>query len=74
MPHHVGDQMIDPALLFEKAQLQQGMHIADFGCGRTGHLLFPATRILGERGLIYGIDILKDVLQVVSKRAASLYT
>lgn len=71
MPHHSGDQMVDPGLLFQKAQLQPGMHIADFGCGRTGHIVFPATRIIGEKGIVYAVDILKDVLEVVSKRAAS---
>ena len=71
MPHHSGDQMIDPSLLFQKAHIQPGMHIADFGCGRTGHLIFPATKIIGEHGLVYAVDILKDILEVLTKRAAS---
>lgn len=71
MPYHSGDQLVDPALLFEKAHIQPGMHVADFGCGRTGHLVFPVTKILGERGLVYAVDILKDALELVQKRAAS---
>lgn len=69
--HHAGNHMIDPSLLFEKAQLQPGMHIADFGCGRTGHIVFPAARVIGERGAIYAVDILKPVLEEINKRAAS---
>lgn len=71
MPHHSGDQLVDPQLLFQKAQLQPGMHIADLGCGRTGHLVFPASRIIGKQGLVYAVDILKDVLTLIQKRAAS---
>ena len=71
MPYHSGNQLVDPLLLFEKVQLQPGMHIADFGCGRTGHVIFPATKVLGETGLIYAVDILKEVLEVIHKRAAS---
>lgn len=70
MPYHSGNQMVDPQLLFQKAQLQPDMHVADFGCGRTGHLVFPATKIIGERGVVYAVDILKNVLEEIKKRAA----
>lgn len=68
MSYHHGNQLIDPPLLFEKAQLQSGMCVADFGCGRTGHLVFPAAHIVGERGIVYAVDILKDVLDAIEKR------
>lgn len=61
--------MIDPQMLFRKGQIQQGMHIADLGCGRTGHIVFPASNIIGEEGIVYAVDILKDVLKIVRKRA-----
>lgn len=61
--------MVDPELLFQKAQIQPGMHIADLGCGRTGHIVFPASKIVGEDGLVYAVDIVKEILQVVNKRA-----
>ena len=59
--------MVDPQLLFEKAQLQPGMHIADLGCGRLGHIVFPALKFVGETGLIYAVDILKDVLEDIKQ-------
>ncbi len=62
--------MIDAALIFEKSHLQPGMHIADFGCGRTGHIVFSASLRVGEMGIVYAVDILKDVLEEVRKRAA----
>lgn len=67
--HHTGDQLIEPALLFQKAHMQAGMHIADFGCGRTGHIIFPALHIIGSGGVIYGVDILKEALESISRRA-----
>lgn len=67
--YHSGNQLIDPQLLFQKAQLRPGMRLADLGCGRTGHLVFPASMIAGERGLVYAVDILKDVLENIKKRA-----
>ena len=69
MTYHSGNQLVDPQMLFEKSHLQPGMHVADLGCGRTGHIVFPAAQIIGERGVVYAIDILKDVLQNIVKRA-----
>lgn len=69
MTYHTGNQLIDPYIIFGKAQLQPSMHIADFGAGRTGHLVFPAAKIIGEHGVVYAVDILKDVLESIKKRA-----
>lgn len=70
MSYHSGNQLVDPYVLFEKAQLHQGMHVADFGCGRTGHMVFPAALVVEDKGLVYAVDILKDCLENVQKRAA----
>lgn len=67
--YHSGNQLINPQLLFAKAQLHKNMYIADFGCGRTGHIVFPAAKIIGDHGIIYAIDIIKDVLENIIKRA-----
>lgn len=63
-------QLIDTGIIFAKAHLQPGMHVADFGSGKTGHIVFPAAAILGERGLIYAVDIMKPTLENISRRAA----
>ena len=69
MPYHTGNEMVDPYLLFKKAHMQSGMHVADFGCGRTGHIIFPGAMILGEDGVMYAVDVLKDVLEIIEKRS-----
>ena len=69
MTYHSGNELVDPHVLFDKAHLQPGMHVADFGCGRTGHIVFPAAVRLTERGAVYAVDVLKDVLEGIRKRA-----
>lgn len=69
MSYHSGNQLVDPKQLFEKSELRAGMHIADFGCGRTGHVVFPASLVVGEKGVVYAVDVLKEVLESVKKRA-----
>lgn len=69
MSYHAGNQLVDPKLIFQRAQLQPGMHVADFGCGRTGHIVFPASLQVTSNGVVYAVDILKDVLNNIQKRA-----
>ena len=68
--YHAGNKLIDPDLLFQTVGLQGGMHTAVFGTGRTGHIVFPAARIVGENGIVYAVDIMRDILKIIQKRAA----
>jgi len=69
MSYHSGIHLIDPHALLAKARVIEGAHVIDFGCGRTGHVVFPASKIVGERGAVYAVDVLKNVLDSVRKRA-----
>jgi ubiquinone/menaquinone biosynthesis C-methylase UbiE len=62
--------MVDVEEVSAYVQVFSGMHIADFGCGRTGHLTFPIAKMIGDTGIMYAVDILKDVLENIRKRAA----
>jgi len=61
--------LLKPALIFEKIGLSSGMRVADLGCGRTGHLVFPAAKKVGDLGLVYAVDILKEVLLGIKSQA-----
>lgn len=65
----MSNQLVDAQLLLQKAHLQKEMHVADFGCGRTGQMTYPAATIVGERGVVFAVDILKDVLDSIYKGA-----
>ena len=45
MVDHVGKALIDPYPIFEAIGLAPGERVADLGCGRTGHFVFPASRV-----------------------------
>lgn len=63
---HAGRALVDPFEIFAKVGLKQGMKVADMGCGRTGHFVFPAARIVGDTGMVYAVDIVKDVLETIN--------
>lgn len=68
---HSGTALIDPYKVFEKIKLSSGMRVADFGCGRTGHFVFPSAQIVGETGVVYAIDIIKNILESIKSLAKS---
>ncbi len=65
---HAGVALVDPQAIFIKAGISPGMHVADFGCGRTGHFIFSLSRLVGENGIVYAVDILKEVLEYIRGR------
>lgn len=63
-----GRGLIDPFRALEKAGIRQDMRVADFGVGAVGHFLFPAAKLVGAKGYVYGVDILKSVIQANQSR------
>ena len=68
---HAGTALIDPYPIFKKIALAPGMRVADLGCGRTGHFVFPASRVVGETGIVYAVEIIKDILESIKSRVRS---
>ncbi len=61
--------LLDPAWILGQCHVAEGMRVADFGCGSTGNFLFPLARIVGSRGKVYAVDVVKSVLDNIKKRA-----
>ncbi|HRY36505.1 MAG TPA: methyltransferase domain-containing protein [Candidatus Magasanikbacteria bacterium] len=61
--------LLDPEIIYKKIDLKEGMKVAEFGCGRTGNFTFTASRKVGDKGLVYAMDILKDVLESIKNRS-----
>jgi ubiquinone/menaquinone biosynthesis C-methylase UbiE len=64
-----GNSLLDPYFILGEVGLGAGMKVADLGCGAVGHFVIPAGKIVGERGVVYAVDILKSVLAAVLSRA-----
>jgi ubiquinone/menaquinone biosynthesis C-methylase UbiE len=68
---HSGTALINPEEIFETITLSPGMRVADLGCGRTGHFVFPASKVVGERGVVYAVEIVKNILESIKSRVRS---
>lgn len=60
-----GSALLDVFAVLQAAELKPGMHVADFGAGRTGHLVLPMSAHVGEEGMVYAVDIHPEVLSML---------
>jgi len=63
-----GNTLLDVEIILTKAGIEEGMRVADLGCGTTGHFVFPAASIVGKNGTVYAVDIMKTSLESIKKR------
>ncbi len=64
-----GTELINPFKLLERVGICKGWHVADLGCGATGHFVLPAAQMVGGEGKVYAVDIQRDVLEHVDRLA-----
>lgn len=64
-----GSSLVDANLIFSKAKITDKAKVADLGCGSTGHFVFPAAKLVGRKGTVYAVDILRTALETINKRA-----
>lgn len=64
-------KFIDPDEVIRQVDLNEGMRVADFGCG-AGYFSLALARKIGEEGIIYALDILPDKLEAVNSSAKNL--
>ncbi len=51
-----------------EAGVKRGQAVLDFGCG-VGSYTIPAAQIVGEKGVVYGLDVHPLAIAAVDKRA-----
>ena len=64
-----GNKLINLDYIMEKINVVDKMNVADLGCGAMGRYVFEAAKLVGKSGSVYAVNILKPILEVVSRRA-----
>jgi ubiquinone/menaquinone biosynthesis C-methylase UbiE len=64
-----GSELLEPSKIIARLDLKAGMHIADMGCGASGHFVYPSAKAVGEGGKVYAVDILKSVLSSIDSKS-----
>lgn len=64
-----GETLLDSKLILAKGQVGDRKRVAHLGCGASGHFVFPSAKLVGKRGQVYAVDILKPVLERVDRQS-----
>lgn len=64
-----GAELVDAGGVLRKVGLEQGLRVADFGCGGRAYFTLQAAKLVGRDGIVYAIDILKSSLKAVDDLA-----
>lgn len=64
-----GSELLDPDKILTKLDLREGMLVADLGCGASGHFVYPAAKMVGDKGRVYAVDVLKSVLSNIESKS-----
>jgi ubiquinone/menaquinone biosynthesis C-methylase UbiE len=61
--------LFDINRILNKIAIEEGQIIAELGCGNFGYFVFPVADLIGSKGKLYAVDILKATLEDIKKRA-----
>ncbi len=59
---------LNPEEIIKELNLDEGMIVADFGCG-AGFYSIPAARLVGSSGRVYALDVRREALDVVRSQS-----
>ncbi len=62
--------LIDTTEFFRAIDLREGMSVLDVACGK-GNYAFDMARTIGEKGLVYAVDLWEEGITSLKLRAAS---
>lgn len=61
--------LFDINFILNKIAIGEGQKVAELGCGNFGYFVFPVAKMVGPRGHLFAVDILKNTLEDIKKRA-----
>ncbi|NCF75008.1 MAG: methyltransferase domain-containing protein [Xanthomonadaceae bacterium] len=64
-----GNKLLNVEGILKKAGIKDGMIVADLGCGANGYFCFPASRLVGDKGFVYAVDVRKTALDSIKSRS-----
>jgi ubiquinone/menaquinone biosynthesis C-methylase UbiE len=64
----IRDRFMSPRKHLEKVGIKEGQTVLDFGCG-SGSYAIPAARMVGEKGIVYALDIHPLAMRAVERKA-----
>ena len=70
MPIPSGESiLLDAEKILSHLKISEGSRVGELGCGGRGHFVFPAVRLVGSKGRVFAVDIMKSCLSSIEHQA-----
>lgn len=53
--------------ILQKGTIKEGMRIGDLGCGSNGFFVYSSSKLVGNSGLVYAVDVMQNVLDDIER-------
>ncbi|PJA09555.1 hypothetical protein COX68_02585 [Candidatus Falkowbacteria bacterium CG_4_10_14_0_2_um_filter_41_15] len=63
------NSLLNIDLILRELPPKNNLQVADLGCGNFGFFIFPLATLVGKHGKVYAVDIIKSILDDISRRA-----
>lgn len=63
-----GNSFLNPQTILHHIGIKPGDRVADLGCGGAAYFVLQAAKMVGNNGVVYGVDILKSALSGLRSR------
>lgn len=64
-----GTTLFQTEHILRRVGVGPGMVVADLGCGGSGYFVLQAAKLVGSKGTVFGIDVLRSALSNLVSRA-----
>ncbi|MDI3496167.1 MAG: hypothetical protein PWQ35_188 [Patescibacteria group bacterium] len=61
--------LFDIDKIINKMAIGERQRVAELGCGNFGFFTFPIAKLVGKNGVVFAVDIIKNYLEEIKKRA-----
>ncbi|MBU0614398.1 methyltransferase domain-containing protein [Patescibacteria group bacterium] len=65
-----GNALLNAWSVLKAVDISDGSIVADFGCGSSGHIVLPASRLVGSGGRVYAVELVPQVLEMLKNRCS----
>lgn len=62
-------RLFDIPSILQRLGLTENQQTAELGCGNFGFFVFPLAKLVGRKGRVYAVDVVKATLEEVKNRA-----
>ncbi|MDD2646895.1 MAG: methyltransferase domain-containing protein [Patescibacteria group bacterium] len=67
-----GNELINAKDFLRKVGIEERMKVGDLGCGARGYFSLQAAKMVGSKGIVYAVDVMKRALDSVIGHARIL--